>query len=192
MIEPDASAAVYPMGIAAVTGGRVVIDGLASTSLQPDIKMVGILEGMGCAVDRHADRTVVTGPGGSLSPIHVDMSDAPDASLALAVVCLFAEGQSRIDGLASLRHKESDRLSAIVSELARVGGRARVEDDSLFIEPGSLRGAEIDPHGDHRIAMAMAIAGARLPGLGVSNPGVVDKTWPGFWELLDLLAADSA
>jgi 3-phosphoshikimate 1-carboxyvinyltransferase len=192
VIEPDASAAVYPMGIAAVTGGRVVIEGLAATSLQPDIRMVEVLERMGCTVDRHTDRIVVTGPVGPLASIHVDMSDAPDASLALAVVCLFADGESRIDGLASLRHKESDRLIAIQSELTRVGGVASVEGDSLVIGPGTMSGAEIDPHGDHRIAMAMGIAGTRLPGLSVANPGVVDKTWPGFWRLLDLLAAESA
>jgi 3-phosphoshikimate 1-carboxyvinyltransferase len=189
LIEPDASAAVYPMGIAAVTGGRVVVEGLGFGSLQPDTAMAGILEAMGCHVDRHEDRTVVVGPDHPLAAIDVDMAASPDASLAVAVVCLFADGPSRISGLGSLRHKESDRLSAIHSEITRIGGSSRVEGDSLIVAPGHMEGVLVDPHGDHRIAMAMAIAGTRVPGVVIDNPGVVDKTWPEFWDLLDLLDA---
>lgn len=189
VIEPDASAAVYPMGIAAVTGGRVVVEGLGLGSLQPDTAMAGILEAMGCHVERHENRTVVVGPDLPLAAVEVDMAASPDASLAVAVVCLFADGPSRISGLGSLRHKESDRLSAIHSEITRIGGSSRVEGDTLVVAPGRLEGALVDPHGDHRIAMAMAIAGTRVPGIVIDNPGVVDKTWPEFWDLLDLLDA---
>lgn len=184
VIEPDASAAVYPMGIAAVTAGRVTIEGLGADSVQPDIRMAEVLEAMGCRVERHASRVEISGPAGGLRAVDVDMSDAPDASLAVAAVALFADGVSRIRGLGSLRHKESDRLAAIEQEITRVGGVARVEDDTLSVEPGALHGAEINPHGDHRIAMAMAIVGTKVAGLSVADPHVVDKTWPGFWDLL--------
>jgi 3-phosphoshikimate 1-carboxyvinyltransferase len=76
----------------------------------------------------------------------------------------------------------------ISGEITRIGGHAEVDDDSLTIGPGELRGAEIDPHGDHRIAMAMAMAGTRVPGLVVGDPGVVNKTWPGYWDMLKMLA----
>jgi 3-phosphoshikimate 1-carboxyvinyltransferase len=188
-IEPDASAAVYPMSIAAITGGRVVVEGLGSSSPQPDLRVAAILESMGCQVYWEPARVTVDASEATLQGVDVDMAAAPDGALALAVACLFAEGPSRIRGLFSLRYKESDRLDAIATEIRRIGGDAEVEGDSLLIRPGPLSGAEIDAHGDHRIAMAMATAGTRVPGLAVSNPSVVNKTWPEFWDLLDTLGS---
>ncbi len=188
VIEPDASAAVYPMGIAAVTGGRVVIDGLGADSRQPDVRIASVLDEMGCQVQRDRDATIVDARGVRLQRVDVDLSDAPDGALAVAVVCLFADGVSRISGLGSLRHKESDRLSAISSEIRRIGGRADVEGDTLVIRPGSLVAAEMNSHGDHRIAMAMAIAGVVLPGSRMGDAGVVSKTWPDFWDRIQELS----
>lgn len=188
VIEPDASAAVYPMGIAAVTGGRVLIDGLGESSPQPDLRVATVLETMGCRVEWETRRVTIDAREVALTAIDVDMSEAPDGALALATVCLFAEGTSRIRGLGSLRHKESDRLDAISTEIRRIGGHAVVDGDALEIAPGELRGAEVDPHGDHRIAMAMAIAGTTLDEFSIAHPDVVNKTWPGFWGLLEGLA----
>jgi 3-phosphoshikimate 1-carboxyvinyltransferase len=126
--------------------------------------------------------------GVSLHGVEVNMSDAPDGALGLAVVCLFANSPSRISGLGSLRHKESDRLTAISSEIRRIGGQVETGEDWILIHPSDLHGAEIDSHGDHRIGMAMATVGASVPGLRVANPQVVNKTWPGFWEFFDTLA----
>lgn len=189
VIEPDASAAVYPMSIAAVTGGRVVIEGLGENSRQPDLKVASILGSMGCRVEWEESRVTVDARDVVLRGVEVDMADAPDGSLAVAVVCLFAEGVSRISGLGSLRHKESDRLEAISVEIRRIGGKVEVDDETLVIEGGELSGAEIDSHGDHRIAMAMATAGTRLADLSITNPSVVNKTWPGFWGFLEKLAS---
>lgn len=189
VIEPDASAAVYPMAIAAITGGRVVIDGLGERSWQPDLQVAGVLGQMGCRVEWHEDRVIVDAVGVSLRAVEVDMSEAPDGALALAVVSLFAGGVSRISGLGSLRHKESDRLAAVSEEISRIGGEVRIEGDVLVVSGGgALHGAVIDAHGDHRIAMALATAGAALPGLSVADPHVVNKTWPGYWRFLDALA----
>lgn len=187
VIEPDASAAVYPMAIAAITGGRVTIDGIGEGSWQPDMGVASVLGQMGCELSWEATRVHIDAGAGDLHGVDVDMSHAPDGSLALAVVCLFATTPSRISGLGSLRHKESDRLAAISEEIERIGGDVVVEGDSLVIEPGPLHGGVIDPHGDHRIAMAMATAGTRVSGIEVAKPAVVDKTWPGFWEFLDSL-----
>ena len=187
VIEPDASAAVYPMAIAAVTGGSVVIEGIGEGSWQPDMRVASVLGQMGCAVTWEENRVHVDATAGELHGVDVDMSRAPDGSLAVAVACLFASTPSRISGLGSLRHKESDRLLAISEEIERIGGDVLVEGDSLFIQPGSLHGAVIDPHGDHRIAMSMAVAGTRVPGVEVATPHVVDKTWPHFWDFLDSL-----
>jgi 3-phosphoshikimate 1-carboxyvinyltransferase len=107
----------------------------------------------------------------------------PDGALAVAAACLFADGASELTGLESLRHKESDRLQALATEIHRLGASATVAGDTLVIRPGKLAPVIVDPHGDHRIAMALAPIG-----LAVDDPGVVDKTWPGFWAMLDDLA----
>lgn len=182
VIEPDASAAVYAMAIAAISGGRVVIDGLGTSSWQPDVAVATVLRDMGCSVSLEDTRIVVDGRNVELSGISQDMSHAPDGALAVVAVCLFADSPSEIGGLASLRLKESDRLSAISEEVRRLGGDVEVVEDKLIIRPSSLHGEVIDPHGDHRIAMAMACAGTRIPGVSVMNPSVVNKTWPGFWD----------
>jgi 3-phosphoshikimate 1-carboxyvinyltransferase len=188
VIEPDASAAVYPMAIAAITRGRAVIEGLGESSWQPDLRVAAILAEMGCRVDWESRQITIDARDIDLSGVDVDMSDAPDGALALAVVALFATGPSRISGLHSLRLKESDRLQAISEEINRVGGHASIDGDSLIVVPGDLHGAIVDPHGDHRIAMAMATAGTSVTGVRVAEPHVVSKTWPGYWAFLDTLA----
>ncbi|HEU4320875.1 MAG TPA: 3-phosphoshikimate 1-carboxyvinyltransferase [Acidimicrobiia bacterium] len=189
VIEPDASAAVYPMAIAAVSGGRVEIEGLGASSWQPDREIASALGEMGCRVEWHETRVSVDARGIELAGIDTDMSHAPDGALALAVTCLFASGPSVIRGLGSLRHKESDRLQSISQEMRRLGGAVDVVDDTLRIEPSPLHGGVVDPHGDHRIAMSMAIIGTRVKGVAISSPRVVAKTWPGFWRFLDDVSA---
>ncbi len=189
VIEPDASAAVYPMAIAAITGGRVVIEELGERSWQPDLRVASVLGEMGCRVDWNDDRVSIDARGVSLRAVDVDMSQAPDGALALAVVCLFADGVSRISGLGSLRHKESDRLEAVDEEMSRIGGEVYVEGDALAISGGGdLHGAVINSHGDHRIAMALATAGTAVADLSVADPHVVNKTWPDYWRFLGSLA----
>lgn len=183
-IEPDASAAVYPMVAAAVTGGRASIEGLGSATLQPDLAVADHLAAMGCNLARTEHSTTIDGPDGRLHPLDVDLSSAPDGSLAIAVACLFANGRSRLRGLGSLRLKESDRLAALASEIRRLGADAEVDGDDLVITPGPLHGAQIETYGDHRIAMAFALAGLVVPGVEIRDPGVVAKTWPGFWHLI--------
>lgn len=188
-VEPDASSAVYPMVAAAITGGTVDIEGLSPGSTQPDVRIAEHLRTMGCTLGELEDGLRITGPE-RLDSIETDLSDAPDGALALAVACAFASGPSRLSGLHSLRYKESDRLEALSSELGKIGADTRIEDDSLAILPGALRPAVIDPHGDHRIAMSFAVAGLRIGGIEVTNPSVVNKTWPGFWANLDRLATN--
>jgi 3-phosphoshikimate 1-carboxyvinyltransferase len=187
-IEPDASAAVYPMAAAAVTGGKVIVDGLGSGSLQPDMEIARVLETMGCVVTQTSGETTVEGPG-ALAPVDLDLSGSPDGALVIAVTCLFADGPSRLRGLGSLRFKESDRLTATADGMARLGARARVDGNDLVIEPGPLRPARLASHGDHRIAMSFGIAGLRIPGIEIDDPGVVTKTWPGYWDMLSRIAA---
>lgn len=186
-VPPDASAAAYPLVAAAITGGVVEVVGLQSGGSQPDLGLVDRLVAMGCTAVDGESGIVLTGPD-RLDPVESDMSDAPDGAMALAVACLFARGTSRLTGLSTLRHKESDRLAAMAEGLNRLGGHAVVEEDTLVITGSRPRPAVIDSHGDHRVAMSFALAGLRIPGVEVSDPEVVDKTWPGYWETMRNLA----
>lgn len=185
-IEPDVSAAVYPMVAAAITGGRVEVAGVRETSRQPDIAVADHLGAMGCRIDDGASGIMVEGPA-SLQPLDADLSALPDGAMALATACLFADGPSRLTGLGTLRHKESDRLQALEDGMERLGARVVVDDESMMITPGPLRAATLDPHGDHRVAMSLALVGLKVVGVEVTDPEVVDKTWPGYWEAMTIL-----
>jgi len=188
-IEADASAAAYPFCAAAIAGGRVRVEGVAPGSLQSDFRLLDVLARMGCRVRRGDDFAEVEGPGDELAAVDVDMNDLPDAALALAVVALFAKGTTHIRNVANLRIKESDRLAALEAELRRLGADARADADSLAITPRPLRGAEIHTYDDHRMAMAFALAGLRVPGVAIRDPGCVAKTWPGYFTMLESLQA---
>jgi 3-phosphoshikimate 1-carboxyvinyltransferase len=188
VIEPDASAAVYPMVAAAITGGRVSIVGLGEESRQPDMRIAHVLGEMGCHVGWEPDKVTVDATGSELRGVEVDLSDAPDGAMAVAMAALFANGPSRISGLGSLRLKESDRLNALGEEMTRLGADVTVGEDSLSVVPAELTGAGVSSHGDHRIAMTMALAGLVVTGVSVSGADAVAKTWPGYWMFLDGLA----
>ncbi len=186
-IEADASAAVYPAVAAAIVGGRVVLPGLPRASLQPDLRILAVLEEMGCRVERAEAHVVIEHDGRELEPVDVDLSDAPDGALALAVACLFARGPSRIGGLGTLRIKETDRLAALRTELQRLGAGAEIEGDALVIVPAALRGAEIETYDDHRMAMSFALAGLRVDQVSIRDPACVNKTWPGYFDALEAM-----
>jgi 3-phosphoshikimate 1-carboxyvinyltransferase len=186
-VEPDASAAAYPFCAAAISGGRVRVDGIPAKSVQADFALLDILERMGCRIRRGEDFAEVTGPAGSLRGIDVDMNDLPDAVLALAVTALFAEGETCIRNVANLRIKETDRLAALEAELRKLGADARAGEDSLRIAPGPPQAAEIETYDDHRMAMAFALAGLRIPGVVIRDPGCVSKTWPEYFSVLERL-----
>lgn len=186
-IESDASAAVYPAVAAAITGGKVTISGIPSLSSQPDLAVMDVLSEMGCSVSHSGDEITVAGPSGGLSAVRVDMESAPDGAMAVAVAALFADGTSRIDGLSTLRVKETDRMAALQTELRRVGGRVEVVGDSLEVTPGELRGALVQTYDDHRMAMAMALVGLVVGGVEIENPTTVNKTWPGYFDMLSSL-----
>ncbi|MCS5635996.1 MAG: 3-phosphoshikimate 1-carboxyvinyltransferase [Myxococcota bacterium] len=183
-IEPDASSAAYPFCAAAIAGGSVSVEGIASNTLQADFRLLDLLERMGCQVMRQPDRVEVRGPGGPLRSLgEVDMNAFPDAVLAFAVVALFADGPTLIKNVWNLRIKETDRLAALETELRKLGARADADRDSLHIQPGPLHGAEIDTYDDHRMAMAFSLAGLRVPGVVIRDPGCVSKTWPQYFDI---------
>ena len=182
-IEADASNASYFLAAAAVTGGTVTLENLGTDSIQGDIGFLDVLERMGCTVTRGQSVTL-TGPA-KLSAIDADMEAIPDTAQTLAVVAAFADGPSHITNIASLRVKETDRVQAIAKELPKLGVRVDEGPDHWTITPpmdNVYTLAEIDTYDDHRMAMAFAVAGLRVPGVTINNPGCVAKTFPDFWE----------
>jgi 3-phosphoshikimate 1-carboxyvinyltransferase len=184
-IEPDASAASYFWAFAAITAGCITIAGLPETSLQGDARFVDELGRMGCRVERCSAGCTVHGR--TLRGIDVDMNAISDTVMTLAAVACFAEGPTTIRNVAHIRHKETDRLTALATELRRVGAEVDEFADGLTITPRPLHGAEIETYDDHRMAMSMALIGLRVPGIVIKNPACVAKTYPRFFEDLEKL-----
>jgi 3-phosphoshikimate 1-carboxyvinyltransferase len=117
----------------------------------------------------------------------------PDTAQTLAVVALFADGPTTIRGLHTLRVKETDRIAALASELAKLGAEIEVDgDDAITVLPPEdrkLKAAAVDTYDDHRMAMSFAVAGTRVSGIRIKNPGCVNKTYPRFFEDLKRLGA---
>lgn len=180
LIEPDASAASYFFAAAAITGGRVTVAGLSRRSLQGDVRFVDVLAAMGCRVEE-CDAGI-TVHGGPLRGVDVDMNAISDTVMTLAAVACFAEGPTTIRNVAHIRHKETDRLTALAAELRKLGVTVEETDDGLKLTPAPLHGARIETYDDHRMAMSLALVGLRVPGVEILNPGCVSKTYPGFWE----------
>ncbi len=182
-VESDAASAGYWAAIAAVTGGRARVRGVRPDGSQPESAFLDDLRRMGARVEADTEATLIE--GGPLRGIDVDMNGRPDSVPALAVTALFANGPTRIRNVAHLRHKESDRLAALAHELGKLGARVAEHRDGLNIEPpAAVRRGELDTHRDHRLAMAFAIAGSRVEGILIRDPGVVSKSYPGFWQAL--------
>jgi 3-phosphoshikimate 1-carboxyvinyltransferase len=186
-VEPDASTAAYFFAAAAIAGGRVRVEQLPGNSGQADMGFLMVLERMGCRVARDAYGVIVQAPSSGLAAVDVDMNAMPDAVLAAAVTALFARGTSRIRNVAHLRIKESDRLAALEAELRKLGATVQTDESSLTITPGTLRAADIATHDDHRMAMAFALVGLRVPGMRILDPDCVSKSWPGYFTALDML-----
>ncbi len=189
-IEPDASAASYFFAAAAITGGSVRVDGLSRRSMQGDVGLCDALEHMGCRVawDESGEGSI-TVSGQADRGIDIDMNAISDTVPTLAVVALFANGPTTIRNVAHIRDKETDRIGDLVRELRKLGGRVEETADGLTIEPAALRRATLSTYDDHRMAMSLALAGLRVPGVRILDPACVAKTFPEYWRKLAAIAA---
>jgi 3-phosphoshikimate 1-carboxyvinyltransferase len=188
-VEGDWSSAAFFVVAGAILGGGVKIDGLTPASHQPDRRLLDLLSDLGSRVAWSGERVEIT-PAPELRGFDVDLCEAPDLLPAVAILALFARGRSRIRGVAHARLKESDRLEVTAGCLERLGCPAVVTPDGLEIGPARrLAGARLACAGDHRIVMAFAVAGLRLPGVEVEDPQSVAKSNPGFWSELERIEA---
>lgn len=179
-VESDWSSASYFLAAAAVTGGEVTLTDINPASVQGDAQFALALEKMGCRVEKKA--TALHIKGNPLRGITINMNSMPDAVQTLAVTALFAKGETVIQGISNLRIKETDRIFALATELARLGAGVEAGEDYLIVRPGNYTGAEIETYNDHRMAMSFAVAGLKIPGVRIKNPSCVDKSFPDFFQ----------
>jgi len=180
-IEGDASSASYFFGLAAVTRGRMTITGLTPGSSQGDLGLLSILESMGCRVTWTGDG--VTVEGRRLKAVDVDMNTMSDVAPTLAAIALFAEGTTHIRNVGNMRIKECDRIRAVATELRKLGAAVTEHETGLSITGcGHFGGGDLDTWDDHRMAMALSLAGTGIPGVRINNPHCVSKTFPGYFE----------
>jgi len=180
-VQGDASSASYFFAAAAVTGGGITVQDIDPETPQGDIRFVELLGRMGCEVSK--GKNFITVKGQSLHGVEADMNLMPDAVQTAAVTALFARGETRISNIGNLRIKETDRIAALASELRKLGAEVDEGRDWIIIRPGPCRGAEIKTYNDHRMAMAFAVAGLRIPGVKIENPGCVKKSFPRFFTV---------
>jgi 3-phosphoshikimate 1-carboxyvinyltransferase len=189
-VEPDASSASYFFAAAAVTGGCVTIPNLSRKALQGDALFVDALAAMGARVEEDARGLTVTGPS-QLNGITIDMNAISDTAPTLAAIAANASTPTLITGVEHMRWKETDRVTAMATQLRAMGADIEERQDGLLIKPSKLRNAQVATYDDHRMAMSLAIAGIANQGVQIEDPGCTSKTFPTFFDVLAALRSNS-
>jgi 3-phosphoshikimate 1-carboxyvinyltransferase len=191
-VPGDFSSAAFLLAATAITNSKVQINNLDYGSVQGDKAILGILKHMGVNGKVCPDSMEIEGLGSLLKPIEIDAKNIPDLAPIIAVLACYGKGISHIFGAHRLRLKESDRLKSLYLELTKMGAQITINDDGLIIQGGSpLHGAVIDPHNDHRIAMACAVAALGAEGeTTIQNAECVRKSYPQFFTHLKQIGAD--
>jgi len=195
-IESDASAASYFFAAPAICGGTVRVENISRRSVQGDIAFLDVLKEMGCVVTE-SDNSITVHRPSSIVGLDIDMRDIPDTAQTLAAIAPFASTPTRIRGIASARVKETDRIHATCTELARLGVQVEEHKDGMTIypcstfKPSNLQPVTVKTYNDHRMAMAFSLIGLRVPGVTIADPGCVSKTFPNYFEELRKLQVQS-
>jgi 3-phosphoshikimate 1-carboxyvinyltransferase len=188
-IPADFSSATFFLVAAAVTGSRLFLAGLDMDDTQGDKAVVGMLRQMGCRAEVEADGLWIEGPD-ELEGGTFDLNATPDALPAMAVAGCCASGETRLLNVPQARVKETDRLAVMSRELGKMGGEAEELPDGLVVRQSPLRGARVDGHGDHRVAMALAVAG--LAAEGTTTVGTAESAAVTFPDFVDLMRSAGA
>lgn len=186
-IEGDWSSASYFCCLGALHEGGIEISNLNNNSVQSDRNFAKLMKEIGAVVEYKNNSVIIR--KNEIKPIDVNMELMPDTAMSLAVLLSFANGKSRIDGLSTLKNKETDRLLAMKNELAKLSIETEIGDDYIIVYGGNHHRVigEIETYNDHRIAMSFAVAGTMIDGVEIKNPEVVSKSFPNFWEYLNNL-----
>ncbi|NHI92683.1 MAG: 3-phosphoshikimate 1-carboxyvinyltransferase [Candidatus Lokiarchaeota archaeon] len=184
-IEGDFSSSSYFLAMAAVLNGKIKIQNLNANSKQGDRIILDILEQMGAKIKVGENWVILEGD--KLNAIEFDFQNYPDLVPTIAVVSAFANGQTIIKNVEHLQYKESNRITAIMNELEKIGIKSNFDGKDLFIEgkEKSFKPAKIETYNDHRIAMSFSVAAVKLGNIEINNPEVVAKSFPDFFKIIE-------
>ena len=178
-VEGDYSSASYLLALIAINGGQAKIKNLFFDSKQGDKYILDILQKMGATIIRGEDYVEIASEG-NLKAIDVNLSNAPDLLITVAVLAAMAEGTTNITGVAHARVKETDRIDTTCRELEKLGCKLEEHEDGMSITGGVTSGV-VDSHGDHRLAMAFSLIGLKQD-IMITNGDVFDVSFPNFIE----------
>jgi 3-phosphoshikimate 1-carboxyvinyltransferase len=178
-VEPDLSTAAAYLAAPLVAGGSVTVPGWPRGTSQPGAVLPDLLAAMGARVER-TDDSVTVSAGDRLRGIDADLRDAPELTTVLTALAALADGPSRFTGVAHIRLQETDRLAALAKELNALGGDVRELPDGVEIHPRRLTGGVMGSYDDHRVAMAWAVLGLAVDGIGIEDVATTRKTVPDF------------
>jgi 3-phosphoshikimate 1-carboxyvinyltransferase len=183
-VPGDFSSATFFLCAAAITGSTLELLGLDMNDSQGDKEVVRMLEQMGCCISIQEQGIIIEGK--ELTGRELDLNNTPDALPALAVTGCFARGETRLINVPQARLKETDRIKVMCTELSKMGAQVEELPDGMIIHGGTLKGARVESHNDHRVAMALAVAalGAQGP-TTIENAECVNITFPTFFKLLE-------
>ncbi|MBQ7925363.1 MAG: 3-phosphoshikimate 1-carboxyvinyltransferase [Lachnospiraceae bacterium] len=185
-IEPDVSAACYFYAMSPLLNIPVMVPHVHFDSLQGDVQFIRILEQMGCTAKDTSDGILLTPPEtGVYQGIQADMHACSDQAITLAALAPFAESPTTITGIGHILFQESDRISAIVTELRKMNIRCEETPDSITIYPGIPNATAVDTYEDHRMAMGFSLIGLRAPGITINDPQCCRKTFEDYFRVLD-------
>ncbi|MDD9207850.1 3-phosphoshikimate 1-carboxyvinyltransferase, partial [Georgenia sp. 10Sc9-8] len=180
VVEPDLSNAGPFLAAALVAGGTVRVPRWPATTTQAGDALRHLLTTMGADVHRDPDGVLSVTGTGQVRGLDADLHDVGELAPTVAALAALADTPSRLRGIAHLRGHETDRLAAVVTEITRLGGRARETDDGVAIEPAPLHGGVVQTYHDHRMATFAAVLGLRVPGVEVVDVATTAKTLPDF------------
>ncbi|HAS6167591.1 TPA: 3-phosphoshikimate 1-carboxyvinyltransferase [Vibrio vulnificus] len=187
LVEGDASSASYFLAAAAIKGGEIKVTGIGKNSIQGDIHFADALEKMGAEIEWGED--YVISRVGRLKGIDMDYNHIPDAAMTIATTALFAQGTTAIRNVYNWRVKETDRLSAMATELRKVGAEVEEGEDYLIVNPPlQLKHAAIDTYDDHRIAMCFSLVALSDTPVTINDPKCTSKTFPDYFDKLASLS----
>ena len=193
-VEGDASSASYFLAAGAISKGPVRVTGVGRNSIQGDVAFADALNQMGANVMAGDDWIEVRGvdtPSGKLQGIELNCLAIPDAAMTLAVAALFAEGPTKLTGIASWKVKETDRIAAMAQELRKVGAIVDAGDDYIQITPPKhwkSPAQGIDTYDDHRMAMCFSLAALGPLRIRINDPACVAKTFPEYFKEFSQIA----
>ncbi|MFD2177388.1 3-phosphoshikimate 1-carboxyvinyltransferase [Veronia pacifica] len=187
LVEGDASSASYFLAAAAIKGGEVKVTGIGKKSIQGDIQFADALVAMGADIEWGDDYVIAR--RGELNAVDMDFNHIPDAAMTIATAALFANGTTAIRNVYNWRVKETDRLSAMATELRKVGAEVEEGDDFITITPPKhLTHAAIDTYDDHRVAMCFSLVALSDTPVTINDPGCTSKTFPDYFDKLASLS----